>query len=145
MTSRTTSTTLVSDGVHVELTRLVIELTFRIDAGLASTAHELFTPDAELRIGPEPVVGSDAIKAWGEQLDQGNQYPGIRHAVTNLRFVDEGNGRSSGTSLVTAYFVAPGDPATTAPFAIGEDRDTFVRTDGGWRFASRTWVQLFTR
>lgn len=136
---------LVSDAVHVQLTRLVIELTFRIDAGIASTVHELFTADAELRIGPEPVVGTDAIKAWGRQLDEGNQFPGIRHAVSNLRFVDDGNGRSSGTSLVTAYFVASGDSATTAPFAVGEDRDTFVHIDGGWRFASRTWVQLFTR
>jgi hypothetical protein len=141
---------LVSDADHVELSRLVTELAWRIDAGLASTAYELFAPelfapDGEIHIGPVDAVGIEAIKAWGKRLDEENALPGIHHAVTNLRFVDDGGDRAYGTSLLTAYFVSAGEPNTTAPFAVGEDHDSFVHTDQGWRFASRTWVQLFSR
>jgi hypothetical protein len=136
---------LVSDADHLELSRLVTELAWRIDAGLASTAYELFASGGEIHIGSVNAVGIEAIKAWGKQLDEANVLPGIRHAVTNLRFVDDGDDRAHGTSLLTAYFVSAGKPNTTAPFAVGEDHDSFVRTDQGWRFASRTWVQLFSR
>jgi hypothetical protein len=85
---------LVSDADHVELSRLVAELVWRIDAGLVSTAYELFAPDGELHIRPVDVVGIEAIKVWGEQLDAANALPGIRNAVTNLRFVDDGDDRA---------------------------------------------------
>ena len=30
-------------------------------------------------------------------------------------------------------------------FSVGEDHDRFVRTEEGWRFVSRRWIELFAR
>lgn len=137
--------TPVSDSDHVALSRLVSEFAWRIDNLKAATLHELVTDDAELRTGADPVIGIDAIKAWGAHFDETDPLPGIRHSITNARFSGDGPDRAQGTSMLTAYWTAPGEDAVTTPFAVGEDHDTFIRTPDGWRLASRVWVQLFTR
>lgn len=149
-----TSAGLVSDADHVELSRLLGEIAWRLDNHRAGTVYELTTEDVEFHVGPEPVVGHDALKTWGEQFDQADPLPGIRHSLSNARFSADGPDRAVGTSMLTAYFVPidsnesaeAGDViVATAPFAVGEDHDTFVRTPEGWRIASRRWEQLFTR
>ena len=143
-----TSAGLVSDADHVELSRLLAEIAWRLDNHQARTVYELATEDVRFHVGPEPIVGRDALKTWGEQFDQADPLPGIRHSLSNARFVADGTDRAVSTSMLTAYFV-PDDGAeaivATAPFAVGEDHDTFVRTAEGWRIASRRWEQLFTR
>lgn len=138
---------LVSDADHVELSRLVVEFNWRLDSRQAGSLYELVADDVVFQIG-EPVVGRDALKAWGEQFDETNPLPGIRHLLSNARFVADGPDRATGTVLLAAYFV-PADGAEgiipTIPFAVGQDHDTYVRTPEGWRLASRRWEQLFTR
>lgn len=143
-TSRTAL--LVPDTDHVELSRLIQEIAWRIDHLQAATVAELVSNDVEFRADPDnPVLGREAMAAWGAGFDAANPLPGIRHSVSNARFVDTGDGTASGTSMLTAYFTPAGQAPTTAPFAVGEDHDTFVRTAEGWKLASRLWVPMAIR
>ncbi|MCM1965299.1 MULTISPECIES: nuclear transport factor 2 family protein [unclassified Streptomyces] len=140
---------LVSDRDHAQLSRLVTESAWRVDLGEAKTLHELFTADGELVVG-QPFKGRDEIRLWGENLDMTNPYPGIRHLVSNMRFVAtgtdaEGRDTAEGTTVLTVFLQDANGRTTSTPWVVGEDHDCFVRTDVGWRFTSRSWVQLFGR
>lgn len=143
--STETQPRLVSDADHLQLTRLVTEISWRIDHDEAATVHELFAEDGTLEIGESTLSGHDEIGDWGRRLAQENPYAGIRHVCTNMRFVADGEDRAVGTSILTAYLDQGQAGAATLPFVVGEDNDRFVRTEAGWRFASRSWVPLFER
>ena len=55
---------LVSDADYVALSRLVVEISWRIDHGRADTVWELFVPDGVLNAGT-PLAGHDALREWG--------------------------------------------------------------------------------
>jgi hypothetical protein len=134
----------VSDADHVQLSRLVDEISWRIDHQRAETVHELFLHEGALALGPDQILtGRDAIRQWGRTIDAAEWQ--IRHVTTNARFLADGPDSACGITLVTAYMQQPGDPASTAPWAIGEDHDRFVRTSEGWRVQSRRWQELFVR
>ncbi len=136
---------LVPDADHVALERLVTEVTWRIDHGRAESISELFVSEGIMDLGETRLQGREAIHPWGILLQTDNTYPGIRHVSTNMRFVLEGNDKARGTCLVTAYVDEADGPGSTLPLVVGEDHDTFVRTEEGWRFLSRTWDPLFFR
>ena len=136
---------LVSDADHLQLTRLVTEITWRIDHDEAARVHELFADDGVLEVGESRLRGHEEIGDWGRTLAEEHAYPGIRHVCTNMRFVRDGEDHAVGSSLLTAYLDQGQAGAATLPFAVGEDHDRFVRTEAGWRFASRRWVPLFER
>lgn len=133
---------LVSDSDHVQLTRLIEDYVWRVDNGMASTIHELFVEDGIMDTG-QRLDGRAEILAWGEGLDAMNL--GIRHVLTNPRFVMTGPDRASGTSTLTAYLMPEDGVSPTLPYAVGQDVDEFVRTPDGWRFASRHWELFFGR
>ena len=62
-----------------------------------------------------------------------------------MRFVVDGPDAAHGTTVLMVYMAAEPGAATTLPFSVGEDHDRFVRTEQGWRFVSRRWVELFAR
>lgn len=136
---------LVSEADHVELSRLVTEHAWRVDNGRADTVHELYADDGELTLPPGPIRGRDALRAWGRQIVDHTPWQTIRHICGNMRFVYDGDDAAIGTTVLTVFMAAGGQPATTVPFDVGEDHDRFVRTEQGWRFASRRWVELFAR
>ena len=147
---------LVSDSDHVQLSRLVIEAAWRVDAGHADTLHELFADEGELilpatwsngkLIVPETSLrGREAIHEWGQRLVEEKTFRCIRHVCGNMRFVADGPDAAEGKTILTVYVAAGSAPATTLPFQVGEDHDRFVRTERGWRLASRRWLELFGR
>jgi SnoaL-like domain len=132
---------LVSDEDHIALSRLVVEISWRIDHGRADTVWELFVPDGVLATSGAPLVGHDAIRDWG----RARAASGVRsrHILSGMRFTDRGDGRAAGSTLLTV-FIHDGDGRGPAvPSVVGEDTDEFVRTDAGWRFVSRTFEVLF--
>ena len=132
---------LVSDADHLELSRLVVEISWRIDHGLADTVWELFVPDGVLAANAAPLVGHVAISDWGRA--RAASAVRTRHILSGMRFTDRGDGRAAGSTLLTV-FVHDGDGRGPAvPSVVGEDTDEFVRTDAGWRFVSRTFEVLF--
>lgn len=62
-----------------------------------------------------------------------------------MRFVADSANTAEGTSVLTVFMAAEPGAATTTPFSVGEDHDRIVRTEHGWRFAQRRWVELFAR
>jgi len=145
VSSATTEAKLVSEADYVELSRLVIEHGWRTDHGRADTVHELYVDEGELTIGPTPLRGHDSILEWGRQLVENPPWRSIRHVCGNMRFVYDGDNAALGTTVLTVFMVAGEQPATTAPFNVGEDHDRFARTGQGWKFVSRRWVELFAR
>jgi len=132
---------LVSDADHVSLSRLVVEISWRIDHGQADTVWELFVPDGVLNTSGTPLTGHDAIRDWGRARVASTVQ--TRHISSGMRFTDRGNGRAAGSTLLTV-FIHDGDGRGPAiPSVVGEDADEFIRTDAGWRFVSRTFATLF--
>jgi hypothetical protein len=135
----------VSNEVYIELSRLMIEIAYRIDNLKASTLYELCTEDAELYIGFDPIIGCEAIKEWGEKFDKADQLHGIRHMCGNFRFTEDSKYTVKGISLLTAFYSEKSQSQSTVPFAFGEDQDTFVKTKDGWKLKKRLWVPLLMR
>jgi hypothetical protein len=136
---------LVSDADHAQLARLVTEAAWRVDFGRPETLHELFMDEGTLNVGQGVLRGREQIRQWGRDLAEAQTYQCIRHVCGNMRFVADGGDAAEGITVLTVYMNAGDGPGTTLPWTIGEDHDRFVRTDRGWRFASRYWTELFVR
>lgn len=135
----------VSDADYLQLSRLVTEHVWRVDNGHADTVYELYTEDAELSlVGPAPLKGRDAIREWGRQIASNPPWNTIRHVVSDMHFVSDGPDAARGTHVVIAFMDADGT-RSSVPWNVGEDHDRFVRTDEGWRIASRSFGALFER
>jgi hypothetical protein len=132
---------LVSDADHLSLSRLVVEIAWRIDHGQADKVWELFVPDGVLDTSGTPLVGHDAIRNWGRARVASTTR--TRHICSGMRFTDCGNGRASGSTLLTVFMHDGDGRGPAVPAVVGEDTDEFTRTDAGWRFASRTFEILF--
>jgi len=104
----------------------------------------LYTEDAELDLGFTPLRGREAIREWGRQLVESPPWKSIRHVCTNMRFFADGPDAAEGVTLLIVFMDADGTHSSV-PWNIGEDHDRFVRTEEGWRIASRRYVNLFTR
>lgn len=132
---------LVSDADHVSLSRLVVEIAWRIDHGQAHRVWELFVADGVLDTSDTPLVGHDAIRNWGRERDASALR--TRHICSGMRFTDRGNRRATGNTLLTVFMHEGEGLGPAVPAVVGEDTDEFVRTDAGWRFASRKFETLF--
>jgi hypothetical protein len=141
----TTAEQLVTESDYVQLSRLVIEHGWRVDNGRAETVHELYIDDGELTLPSGTLRGRTEIREWGRQIVDNTPWQTIRHVCGNMRFVYDGDNAAIGTTVLTVFMVAGAQASTTVPYNVGEDHDRFVRTEDGWRFDSRRWVELFTR
>jgi SnoaL-like domain len=134
----------VSEGDYLELSRLVIEHAWRTDNGRADTLHELWADDGELDLGSTVLGGRQAIADWGRQLVESPPWVTIHHVCGNMRFVMDGPDAAVGSTILIVFMDTNGTKSSI-PFNVGEDHDRFVRTEQGWRFASRRWVELYHR
>ena len=135
---------LVGASDYLALTRLALEVAWRVDSGEAASLTGLFTEDGSIATLGEPSVGHDAIRAWGRMMDTDSPIPGVRHILTNFRFVADGADRAVGTMYVTAY--VPGSTGNeTLPFAVGRGTDHYRRTASGWKVSSRIFEPHFLR
>jgi SnoaL-like protein len=134
----------VSETDYVELSRLVIEHAWRTDNGRADTLYELWAEDGELDLGSTTLRGRRAIADWGRQLVENPPWLTINHVCGNMRFMKDGSDAAVGSTILIVFMDANG-AKSSVPFNVGEDHDRFVRTEQGWRFASRRWVELYRR
>jgi hypothetical protein len=132
---------LVSDADHLSLSRLVAEISWRIDHGQADLVWELFVPDGVLDTGGTPLVGHDAIRNWGQA--RAASAVRTRHICSGMRFIDRGDGRATGSTLLAVFMHDGEGRGPAVPAVVGEDTDEFVRTGAGWRFVSRTFETMF--
>jgi SnoaL-like domain len=134
----------VNDADYTQLCRLVIEHAWRTDNGRSDTLYELWAEDGELDLGSSTLRGRAAIAEWGRQLVERPPWLTIHHVCGNMRFVAEGPDTAAGSTILTVFMDADGT-RSSVPFAVGEDRDRFVRTESGWRFVFRQWINLYER
>jgi hypothetical protein len=132
---------LVSDADHLSLSRLVVEIAWRIDHGQADRVWELFVADGILDSSGTALVGHDAIRHWGRARVASTIQ--TRHICSGMRFTDRGGRRATGSTLLTVFMHDGDGRGPALPAIVGEDTDEFIRTDAGWRFASRTFETLF--
>jgi hypothetical protein len=142
--SHTTSDAPVSDADYVQLCRLVTEHAWRTDNGRSDTLHELWAEDGELDLGSTTLRGRDAIAEWGRRLVEHPPWLTIHHVCGNMRFIADGLDAAAGSTILIVFMDADGT-RSSVPFNVGEDHDRFVRTEHGWRFVSRQWVDLYER
>lgn len=127
-------------AIEYECERLSIAYARHLDFKEYDRFIELFAPDGILNITGRPVVGhamlAKSMAARSESLRS-------RHVLTNIytRVMDEDH--AEGLSYLTLYRhegAGPPDEGPreiSGPSSIGHYADRFVRTDKGWRFASR--------
>lgn len=132
---------MVSGSDHLELTRLVVEMAWRIDHGASDSVHELFVEEGVLDLGPAKVEGRLAIRDWGRERRTVSYT--TRHVLSNMRFVADGSERAVGSSTQTVFLSDGTEANPTMPLAVSEYHDRFVRTDQGWRFSSHTIEHVF--
>ena len=132
---------MVSDADHVSLSRLVVEFAWRVDHSQADRVWELFVPDGALDTSGTPLAGQDAIRDWGRARAASTVQ--TRHICSCMRFTYRGDGRASGSTLLTVFMHDGEGRGPAVPAVVGEDTDEFIRTDAGWRFVSRTFQTLF--
>ena len=136
---------LVDASDYIALTRLALEVAWRVDSGEATSLTDLFTEDGSIATLGDPSVGHDAIRAWGQMMDTDSPIPGVRHVLTNFRFVADGTDQAVGTMYVTAYLAGSPDSDDTLPFAMGRGTDHYRRTFDGWKVTSRIFEPHFLR
>jgi hypothetical protein len=144
MTSNTTGTP-VSDADYIQLQRLANEVNHRIDAEVAASVHELFTEDGTLATFGEPASGTEALRAWGRMMDTDKPLNGVRHVLSNFRFVEDGPDRAVGTVYITAFLPGAAEGLATLPFAMGVCTDEYQRIAQAWKVKSRTFAPHFMR
>jgi SnoaL-like domain len=87
---------LVSDADHLSLSRLVVEIVWRIDHGQADGVWELLVPDGVLDTSGTPLLGHDAIRDWGRARVTSTVQ--TRHICSGMRFVHRGTDQATGST-----------------------------------------------
>jgi hypothetical protein len=82
-------------------------------------------PDGVLHTSGTPLVGHDAIRSWGRARAASTVQ--TRHICSGMRFTDRGNGRATGSTLLTV-FMHDGD--ARGPPGAGPTATTRNRADG---------------
>lgn len=100
---------LVGETDHVQLARLVTEVSWGIDHGQADTVHDLFSDDGRMTLGQTVLRGRSELLAWGRERAAVTYR--TRHVCTNIRFVAVGEDRAEGTTVITQYVDDGGSPS----------------------------------
>jgi uncharacterized protein (TIGR02246 family) len=124
---------------------LITRYTHLVDEGHASKVADLFTEDGVWASPEARLEGRDAIRAAFLRREQSVRRS--RHVCTNVAIDVADEGDATGLCYLTLFRtdtdVTP--PPGTTPDLVGVYRDRFVRTDDGWRFASRLTEVSFVR
>jgi len=125
-------------GAEHEITALVHEYAFRLDAGDLDGVAALFE-HAELgsTLGPERMRGAvQAAANYAGVIRYDDGTPRTMHLLTNVTVhVGEGGTTASGRSYFTVLQQAPG--AALQPIIAGTYHDRFAVIDGAWCFTER--------
>jgi ketosteroid isomerase-like protein len=129
-------------SIERECERLVLDFAHFSDRQDYESLAALFAPDGVLlRPGGEPLAGRAAIVKSYRSRPPGRI---TRHICTNTRITVESADRARGLSYAVVYSTNMNEPPEGhfGPKAdprqlIGEFEDEFVRTEEGWRIASR--------
>lgn len=111
------------------------------DLNQAEKVADLFTLDGSWTMGPQKIVGREAIDALFQQT-QKNKTHHSRHVISNQRISIESKTHALGTSYVSVYHLNGelGSAAMTDsghPYAIATYSDEYSLTASGWKIKRR--------
>jgi hypothetical protein len=123
-------------------TRLVLDYVYFNDTQNYEELARLFAEDGVfIRPNGDSVSGRNAILNSYRSRPAGRL---TRHICTNIRITPTSANRASGLTYAIVYSANPNETPVQhfglkadGRTLIGEFEDEFVRTDEGWRFASR--------
>jgi hypothetical protein len=124
-----------------ELIDLVVEFAWRVDHRSADSIHELVTDDVFIQMAYGPMVGKDAVAAWGKERALVDRT--TRHIMTNFRFRVVGKDKVEGSSMSIIFRSEGSEIAAPSPWAVTECSDVFVRQKGAWKFASHITTDIY--
>jgi uncharacterized protein (TIGR02246 family) len=131
------------NDARTAISNLVYTYAERIDAGDFEGVAALFADAVVTAEGGEERRGSAQVLAMYEAFtrrypDDGT--PKTKHVTTNLILdIDEAAATASSRAYFTVLQAVPGQ-LPLQPVCAGRYRDTFVRVEGTWRFATRHMV-----
>jgi hypothetical protein len=136
--------------IERECERLINQYCLFVDFGEASRIADLFTEDGWWENESIRMVGQDGIRReFGKRQDVSRRTS--RHLCTNVLIDVIDRDHATGVCYLINYRhdsqtgVAEMPAPADTPKFVGEYRDTFVRTAGGWRFATRRCDITFIR
>lgn len=127
---------------HIAVPNLIHLYAEAIDAGDFDAVADLLADAVITTNGSgDETVGRPAVLAlyetWTRRYDDGT--PRTKHVTTNLILeVDEDAGTGAARTYFTVFQAT--DELPLQPIITGRYRDTFVREDGAWRFATRHMI-----
>ena len=127
--------------------RLVTEYVHRVDHDDADKVADLFTPDGTWQIpGSEEYHGTEELRRlFPARMSGAGRVTRHLCAASLITVHDETT--ATGCTYWVNYRAddcpPPGIPLTEAPRYVGEYRDTFRKTEDGWRIETRTVVLCF--
>lgn len=125
--------------IERECEALIVAYSHLIDFGEAGRVGDLFTDDGVWQSSEARLDGRAAIgNAFARR--QGNTGRRSRHVCTNIAIDVVSNTEANGLCYFTLWRAddVEGQVARVGgPEMVGEYRDTFVRTDSGWRIQRR--------
>jgi 3-phenylpropionate/cinnamic acid dioxygenase small subunit len=128
----------IDDRLAIEA--LVNEYAWLLDHRRWDDVLGLCTEDAVLRIRGREIVGQEGLARWAEYRAQKSARR-TQHQMTLLRLEPVEHGLVKGTAALVLHVAKTGGSGTYVDL-VGEYRDEYVRTDGGWRFRRRTLVPI---
>ena len=132
-----------------DIENLIASYAFLVDDGEFAELGDLLG-DAEFSLNAGPVInGRDAIEKFARDtlLTYDDGTPRTRHVTTNI-IIEAGEeaGEEENTAVSRSYYTVfqslPGFPLQA--IASGRYQDRFQRTNGQWRFTSRTVTTSLT-
>jgi 3-phenylpropionate/cinnamic acid dioxygenase small subunit len=125
------------------ISNLIYTYAERIDAGDFDGLADLFAAAVVTAEGGIETRGRDAVlemyrASTRRYEDDGT--PKTKHVTTNLIMdIDEAAGTAACRSYFTVFQAVPGQLALQ-PVVAGRYRDTFLRAEGAWTFATRHMI-----
>lgn len=115
--------------------------------GETAKVAQLFTEDASLTVGPEPIVGREAILATFLAIEKSKEY-NSRHVISNHLVTLVSDTEAKGVSYLTLYRFEPNSENSNEhghPVASAIYEDAYLLTDSGWKIKSRVASPAFIR
>lgn len=125
---------------RLAITDLVTEYAWLLDHRRWHDVAELCTEDAVLIIRGREIRGRRGLASWAEHRAV-NQARRTQHQMTLLRLEAAGPDLVTGTAALVLHVAKAGHGGTYVDL-VGEYRDEYVRSPGGWRFQRRHLVSI---
>ena len=125
---------------RVAIDGLVTEYAWLLDHRGWHVVADLCTDDVVLTIRGREIRGKAGLAAWAEHR-AANKARRTQHQMTLLRLEPTSPDHVSGTVALVLHVAKAGHGGTYIDL-VGEYRDEYVRTAGGWRFRRRHLLNL---